>query len=309
MPGSVSMFCHWSAQFAVEYVPPEQPSEPGRLIFTPLLVQGKAVHKEWFATWHRQSLGGKPLPELLNALLPLSTYSAKALGSEPFIGDVLKSAEQLGPLFTALPWHGLANNSSYEEPVTSWYMAAQHLADLGAELGRLSLTSKDSSSTARKRRAIRAAEAVYGEEILNDASEELRRQLIAPYLDPPGIAPIHDLEVRIGLIMDHLWIIPLANTSESDWRLALPRLRLSPADHTLQLNLPFGLQALLVMMGHDQRLGRSVLLRTCERPDCRVVKFMQLRQKYCSSACQNADAVRRHRQKAERKFASVRQID
>jgi hypothetical protein len=111
--------------------------------------------------------------------------------------------------------------------------------------------------------------------------------------------------------MDGLWIIPLRNAGDSDARLALPRLRLSPEDHTLQLNLPFGIQALLVMMVHDKRLGRSVLLRDCARPDCRMVRFMQPSQRFCSEKCQKLDAVRRHRAKRKEatSLASISRID
>ncbi|SEJ79694.1 hypothetical protein SAMN04488058_11918 [Deinococcus reticulitermitis] len=311
MSDSISIFCHWSAQFSVEYVPPASLDEEGQLRFTPVKVRGKPQLKEWFTTWHRQSLTGKPLPELLNALLPLAAFSEREKDSGLFTEALLDAARQLGPLFTALPWHGLNENAFYKEPVRSWHQAAQRLAELGGELGKLSTTSRDGSKTARKRRAVREAEAVYGEATLQAVSAEQRRTLVAPYRPSPGIAPIHDLEGRIGAIMDDLWIIPLGDAEESDWKLALPRLRLSEGQRTLQLNVPFGLQALLIMMVHDQRLGHSVLLRTCKRPDCRVVRFMQPRQLYCSPSCQNAAAVKRHREKGQpkSKLAKVSQND
>lgn len=252
--------------------------------------------REWFDRWHRQALTGKPLPALLNTLLPLSGLDHR---SDEFKQSVVGVAEELGPLFTALPWHGLADNAFYEEPAETWHTAAVKLAELGRALGRLSSTSSDGSEEARARRAEEAAEAELGRPLLDMVSAQERKQLIGSYLDSPGISPKHHLEGEISELMDGLWIIPLQNAAESDARLALPRLRLSPKDHMLQLNLPFGIQALLVMMVHDKRLGRSVLLRSCARQDCRVVRFMQPTQKYCCIQCQQRDAVRRHRKRAK----------
>ena len=260
--------------------------------------QNKAVHKEWFENWYSQSLGGKPLPQLLNTLLPLATLPANFFESEAAIAQILYVAQQLGPLFTALPWNGLTQNKVYEEPVQSWHLAAQKLAELARNLERLTTVSKDGSSTARRRRALRVTEAYYGADHLESVSAARRRELIAPFVNSVGVSPSDKLEGHIADIMDALWIIPIRNAEESDWRFALPRLRLS-ADHTLQLNLPFGIQALLVMMIHDQRLGRSVRLRTCKREACRVQMFMQSGQQYCSPVCQNLEAVRRHRARAK----------
>jgi hypothetical protein len=300
MPDAANVFCHWSAEFSVTYDRPEQLNQPGTLRFIPLRRGNKAVHKEWFENWYSQSLGGKPLPQLLNALLPLAALPSNFFESEAAISQILDVAQQLGPLFTALPWHGLTQNTFYKEPMQSWYLAAQKLAALGHDLGRLTTISKDGSSTARRRRALRVAEADYGADYLESVGDSRRRELIAPIVDSVGVSPSDKLEGRIADIMDTLWIIPIRNAEESDWRLALPRLRLS-ADHTLQLNLPFGIQALLVMMIHDQRLGRSVQLRTCKREACRVPMFMQPRQQYCSAVCQNLEAVRRHRARTKSK--------
>lgn len=300
MPDSVNVFCHWSAEFSVTYAHPLQPDQPGLLRFTPVRKHNKAVHKEWFENWYSQSLGGKPLPQLLNALLPIAALPDNFAESEEAISQVVDVAQRLGPLFTALPWHGLGQNEYYEESVRSWHLAAQQLAELGQELERLATTSKDGSSTARRRRAVKVAEADFGADYVESLDDTQRHDLIAPFIASIGIAPIHKLEGRIADIMDALWIIPIQNVEESDWRFALPRLRLS-ANHTLQLNLPFGIQALLVMMIHDQRLGRSVRLRTCKREACRIAVFMRSGQYYCSTRCENLSAVQRLRARAKAK--------
>lgn len=308
MTGSVQMFCHWSAEFAVEYVDAPSAGGDGSLRFVPVRRNERLVQREWFTRWHRQALTGKPLPTLLNTLLPLSGLDRR---SEKFQQAAVQVAEQLGPLFTALPWHGLASNVFYEESVEMWHTAAVRLAELGHAMSFLSSTSRDSSEDARRQRAEEDAEDMFKREFLDTVSVEVREMFIASVMDSPGISPMDHLEGDISKMMDRLWIIPLRNEEESDARLALPRLRLSPEDHTLQLNLPFGIQALLVMMIHDKRLGRTVLLRDCARPDCRVVKFMQPAQRFCSAKCQKLDAVRRHRAKAREAsaLAEISQID
>ncbi|GGN34651.1 CGNR zinc finger domain-containing protein [Deinococcus daejeonensis] len=308
MAESIQMFCHWSAEFAVEYVDAPSAGEDGRLRFVPMLRDDRLVRREWFTRWHRQALTGKPLPTLLNTLLPLSGLGVR---SDEFKQAVVQVAGELGPLFTALPWHGLASNAFYEESPKMWHDAAVKLADLGRAMGCLSSTSRDGSEEANLQRAEDAAEGEFGRELLDMISAKIRQELIESRLDSPGISPMDHLEGEISRMMDRLWIIPLRNEEESDARLALPRLRLSPEDHTLQLNLPFGIQALLVMMIHDKRLGRSVLLRDCARPDCRVVRFMQPSQRFCSAKCQKLDAVRRHRAKAREAsaLAEISQID
>lgn len=297
MPDPVNIFCHWSAQFTVELVPPEAPAGQKRVRFTPVKVSGKPVLREWFATWHRQSLTGKPVPELLDALVKLSGFPEWEQDTEEFTQAFLTAAQRIGPLFTAMPWHGLAENAFYDEPVVSWHQAARQLAQLVGQMERLKTVSRDGSKTARKRRALKEAEVVYGEAALQAVDADRRRAMIAPYRPAPGIAPVHDVEQEIAAIMDHLWLVPLANAHESDWRLSIPRPRLSEANSTLQLNIPLGIQALMIMLTHDQRLGRTVLLRTCARPDCRVVGFMRSSQQYCSEACRSAEAARRHRAK------------
>lgn len=309
MSETVQMFCHWSAEFAVEYVDAVQADSAGRLRFVPVRREGRLVRREWFARWHRQMLTGKPLPALLNTLLPLGSLDPR---SDEFRQTVVRVAEELGPLFTSLPWTGLASNAFYEESVEMWHKAAVQLADLGRVMGRLSSTSRDGSDEANLQRAEEAAEALHGREVLDTFSAEERSEAVRGFLDSPGISPMDHLEVEISQRMDDLWIIRLRNEAESDARLALPHLRLSPEDdHTVQLNLPFGIQALLVMMVHDKRLGSSVLLRSCARLDCRVVQFMKPTQKFCCIQCQRLDAVRRHRAKARKAdpLASVSHID
>lgn len=309
MSETVQMFCHWSAEFTVEYVDAVHADSGGRLRFVPVRREGRLVRREWFARWHRQTLTGKPLPALLNTLLPLGGLDSR---SDEYRQAVVRVAEELGPLFTSLPWHGLASNAFYEESAEMWHQAAVQLADLGRVMGRLSSTSRDGSDEANLQRAEEAAEGEHGREVLDAVSAQQRAEIIRGFLDSPGISPMDHLEGEIAKRMDDLWIIRLRNEAESDARLALPHLRLSPEDdHTLQLNLPFGIQALLVMMIHDKRLGRSVLLRDCARPDCRVVRFMQPAQRFCSEKCQKLDAVRRHRAKAREAnpLANVSHID
>ncbi|PTA67376.1 hypothetical protein [Deinococcus arcticus] len=308
MSESVQMFCHWSAEFAVEYVEAAHASGKGLLRFAPVHREERLVAREWFARWHRQALTGKPLPAVLNTLLPLSGLDPR---SDGFKHTVVRVAEELGPLFTSLPWHGLASNAFYEESVEMWHAAAVQLADLGRAMGRLSSTSRDGSEEAQLQRAEEAAESEHGRELLDTVPAQLRAEIIRGFLASPGISPMDNLETAISIQMDRLWIVPMRNAGESDATLALPRLRLSPEDHTLQLNLPFGIQALLVMMVHDKRLGRSVLLRDCARQDCRVVRFMQPSQRFCSEQCQKLDAVRRHRARAREasSLADISHID
>ncbi len=299
----VQLFCHWSAEFSVELVPPLPGQDGGLLRFFPKRGRGAVLRREWFTHWFRQSLTGKAAPQPVNLLLRLATYRRYEWASESFQAVLRSVAQDLGPLFSLLPGHRAAEAVFLEESVEAWWKAAQSVQEMGRMLERLPQLSRDGSKTARKRRALQAGEAMYPGE-WDSLTAEQQRQFSEAYKASPGISPRHQGEEYLSGLIDHLWFPPV-ELPGVPVRLGLPHLRLDEEMTTLQINVPTGMQALLVMALQDQRLGRSLLIRECARPTCQVVAYMSPKQRYCSDRCRNAAGVQRHAEKAKQQAAAA----
>lgn len=293
----VQLFCHWSAEFSVEFVPPAREGAGGTLRFFPQRKSGRVVRREWFTYWFSQSLKGKAALQPVNLLLQLTSFGEHEWPTEPFQKTLLAVAQELGPLLSPLPGHRAVEATYLEEDVAQWCKAAQDIRDIGVMLERLPTLSRDGSKTARKRRALRAGEAEYPGE-WDAVTPQARREFSAPYKASPGISPLHQASGHLGALMDRVWF-PDVNLPGVPSRLGLPHLRLAEEGFTLQINVPTGMQALLVLALQDQRLGRNLLIRECARPTCRVSAFMSPKQRYCSDRCRNAAGVQRHADKAK----------
>lgn len=299
MAEPVQLFCHWSAEFDVALVPPNSGQGMALLHFVPRRARARPLRREWFTYWHRQSLTGKAALQPVNLLLRLATFDRYDWETESFRTVLTGVAQELGPLFSLLPGHRAAEAAFLEESVEDWWKAAQSVRELGRMLERLPEMSRDGSKTARKRRALQVAAAEYPGD-WKALTAEQKRQFSEPYRESPGISPRHQAEGHLSGLIDQLWF-PAVNLPGVPTRLSLPHLRLNEEQTSLQINVPTGMQALLVMALQDRRLGRSLLIRECARPACQVVAFMSPTQRYCSGRCRNAAGVQRHAEKVNRK--------
>lgn len=256
------------------------------------------MRREWFTYWFQHSLIGRAAPQPVNWLLQLAPFARHELNSELFLASLQTVAQELGPLFSPLPGMQAQEAVYLEESAETWWKAAQALRDLGQMLESLPTISRDASKTARKRRALRSGEAAFWGDWEELTSVE-RREVSDPFKASPGVSPRDHAEAQISSVIDAWWF-PKLNLPDVPEELTLPHLRLDEAQLSLQLNMPTGMQAVLVTALQDRRLGRNLLIRECSRPTCRVIAFMSPRQRYCSDRCRNAAGMQRHAAKLKR---------
>lgn len=282
----------------MEFVPPIREGEGGSLRFFPQRKSGRLLRREWFTYWFSQALKGKAALRPVNLLLQLASFGKYEWSTEPFRNTLLSVAQELGPLLSLLPGRRAAEATFLEEDVEQWWKAAQAIRDIGVMLDRLPKLSQDGSKTARKRRALKTGEAQYPGEWDSLTTQE-QLEYSTQFKASPGIAPLHQASGYLSALIDEVWF-PEVNIPGVSSRLGLPHLRLAEEGFTLQINVPTGMQALLVLALQDRRLGRNLMIRECARPTCRVSAFMSPRQRYCSDRCRNAAGVQRHAEKAKR---------
>jgi hypothetical protein len=300
MDRPVEFFAYWTSQYAVTVVPPPLEAEGPRLRFTPeRLAPGvQTPVRDLFSGWFRTSGSGQSLPTLLNLLAALTAYGAGELSSPQFQQEALTAAHKLGPLFTVLPLGTAQRGLVVEEPLALWWQAAVKLRELSEAIAVLTRASGDSSKTARKRRGNRLANEAIGPQLEELEAEEQRQQR-AVYRPGPGISARHQAGQDVADLIDALWLPPMRSADAAVTYLSFPRPRLSEDGLMFQLNVPMGLQALLIMTLHDQSIGRTLHMRTCARERCRKVRFMKAGQKYCDGKCRHAVEMQRARQKVK----------
>lgn len=282
----------------MEFVPPAQEGEGGTLRFFPRRKSGRLLRREWFTYWFSHSLKGKAALQPVNLLLQLSSFGKYEWSTESFRHTLLSVAQELGPLLSLLPGRRAAEATYLEEDVEQWWKAAQTIREIGGMLARLPKVSRDGSKTARKRRALKTGEAQYQAE-WDSLTSQAQREYSMQFKASPGISPLHQASGYMSALIDGVWF-PEVNIPGVPDRFGLPHLRLAEEGFTLQINVPTGMQALLVLALQDRRLGRTLMIRECARPTCRVLAFMSPKQRYCSDRCRNAAGVQRHANKVKR---------
>lgn len=300
MAAPIEFFACWTAHFSVELVPPTSPASPLRLRFEPVRKKDGVLRRDLFQDWFKTSRNGQPLPTMLNLMAALTPYQPRAVDNAQMHDALLTAARHFGPLFTLLPGQTASEVTQVEEPAELWLKAARMLRQLSDEIARMTKASKDGSKTARKRRMKRDAEADIGN-YLHSMPDEMRRQHMEPYRPSPGISEYDVVAQDVSNLIDAMWLLPLRQQDDGLRHLTIPRPRLSEPEHAFQLNMPFGIQALLIMTLHDQSIGRTLVMRSCARSRCRKVMFMKPRQQFCSEECQRAAAAQRVRDKKNKK--------
>lgn len=264
------------------------------LRFTPVPGPAAKTQIDLFTRWFRTSTGGPLVPQLLTLLLGISRHVGPS--TQEFEEAALAAAQEIGPLLTVLPGQSAVQGLTIEEPVAKWVTAANALYDLILTLGQLHKASQDSSLEARQARGVERAQAIFGEE-LERFSPERRQREIKPYIPPADISERDEVAMQVGLMVDQVWLLPMPDARPGLAQLGIPRLRLTEPGMHVHLNVPFAIQALLIMALHDRSLGRTLVPRHCARGSCRKVALMSPRQRFCSDPCKNAEMVQRSRDK------------
>ena len=300
MAAPIEFFACWTAHFSVELVPPASPAAPSMLRFKPVRKKDGVLRRDLFQDWFKTSRNGQPLPTMLNLMAALAAYQPRDVDESQLHKALLAAAQHFGPLFTLLPGQTAHEVAHIEEPVDLWIQAAGMLRQLSDKIARMTKASRDGSKTARKRRMKRDAEADIGN-YLESMPDSMRRQQMEAYRPSPGISEYDIVAQEVSNLIDELWLLPLGQQDSQLRHLTIPRPRLSEPEHAFQLNMPFGIQALLVMTLHDQSIGRTMVMRSCARNRCRKMMFMKPRQQFCSEECQRAAAAQRSRDKKTKK--------
>lgn len=322
MPQPIELFSYWTRRYSVTLVPPDNQAEtPALLRFQRKLGRQDRGVSDLFETWFARPVKTRNVktamePIHLNAIVSISRiyFNRKTdeLESQVVTNEaILKVAEQLGPILTVLPSQ---SPNVIHEPLDKWQGAAEALVQLINAIEKMQKASRDSSKTARKRQGFKKAR--YNIDIFDFLPLRDQKSLARSYRPAPGISARNDAEARVAEQIDSLWFLPLQVNEEyiEDIRLIehlrFPRLRLSDKGEgrTMQLNVPFGIQALLIMLLYDQTIGQTLFPRKCARTECQKLVLMGPRRYYCSDKCQRSAAAKRHRQEAKRTRARSRKV-
>lgn len=296
----MELFACWTAQFDVSLVPFQPPQSGLFLRFVPQQAEGQAVLVDLFERWFTTTRGGRPVFTALNHLIQLANMDGRFEG--PAAQErILAAAQYLGPLVTALPSQSAMAAVTVEEPLSTWIDLAQRLKALSDAVGKLPRTGRDDSRHARTRRAELMALMDLGFPHLESLSAAERRETIASYRPSEGISALDEQLGDIGILADALWHYPISRNPGINPLLTVPRPRLEETIWTFQLNIPCGIQALLVMALYDRSLDGAVKVKTCARAGCHVMAFMSARRRYCSEQCQRAAAEQRRRKRVARR--------
>lgn len=308
MSHPIELFAYWTAQFEVTLVPPDlERGRPWLLRFRRKRGQRSKSTRDLFQTWFAKTTETRKTkvarqPIHLNAILSLSRWGPRTHLPSSSQAELLAVAEQLGPIFTALPAHG---PEVVEEPAEHWFEAAAKFSQLIFSIKHQELASKDGSKTARRRMGFkRAREAIAGFHAL---PLDNQRWMAARYRPSPRLSARAEWAHEVAQQIDALWFLPIALRGENELtlrgieHLRFPRLRLSSEGRSMQINVPFGIQALLIMLVYDQTIGTTLFPRACARAECGKIVLMGPRRQYCSDQCQRVVGAKRHREAERRK--------
>lgn len=271
---TTDLFATWTTDFDVQVDLPLR-----TLTFRPALKDGRSLRPR--SLFARPGKGESSYQTLIGEFLSLRSESPAQAWA--------RTAARLGPLFAHHPLHHAAVGSPLTESLEAWITARDALATVWSDIHALAMASA-TPLTPEERRQV-------GLDNLMAAGLGVP----ADALPPAQLDPLLEAYMPSTTQTDQLGMLESIGAGLNRWFLdPHPRLvpLLNPTTLQVEIVVPQGIQALLLMTVALAREDMTAFPNRCARPGCTAVAFMKGRRIYCSTPCQTAHKAARYRQRA-----------